>query len=176
MSRRFAVALLVGYSIAASGPKPACAGEIDFDRQVAPILGSRCLECHSGAEPKGKLDLSRAKAALAGGESVVIVAGEPERSLLWQRVEGEEMPPKHPLPAAERGILKAWIAAGAKWGTDPIDRFRFTTATRAGYDWWSLKPIQHIELPPIADDKWAANMVDRFILHKLEAAGLRPSP
>ena len=51
----------------------------DFDRQVAPILAGRCLECHSGAEPKGKLDLSQAKAALAGGESgAAIEAGKPE--------------------------------------------------------------------------------------------------
>jgi hypothetical protein len=177
MWRRLGIPFVVGWSAVAIAFASARASEIDFDRQVAPILASRCLECHSGNEPKGKLDLSRAKTALSGGESgAVIVAGEPEKSLLWQRIEAEEMPPKHPLSAAERGTFKAWIAAGAKWGTDPIDRFRFTTAARAGYDWWSLKPIPVIKPPQVSDAKWVVTPVDRFILQKLEAAGLAPSP
>src|SRR6185295_7450092 len=99
----------------------------DFDRQVAPILAGRCLEGHSGAEPKGKLDLSQAKEALAGGESgKAIEPSRPELSFLWQRIEANEMPPKHPLLKAEREVLKAWIAGGAKWGADPIDPFRYT--------------------------------------------------
>jgi hypothetical protein len=100
----------------------------DFDREVAPILAGRCLDCHSGSEPKGKLDLSGSKAALAGGESgTALVAGKPDDSNLWQRIAADEMPPKHPLPAAERETIKRWIAAGAKWGTDPIDPFFYTT-------------------------------------------------
>ena len=72
-----------------------------FDRKIAPILAANCLECHSGAKPKGELDLSSRKAALAGGESgQVIAAGNPEKSLLWEHVREDEMPPKKPLPAA----------------------------------------------------------------------------
>jgi Protein of unknown function (DUF1549)/Protein of unknown function (DUF1553)/Planctomycete cytochrome C len=158
-----------GVSAAGEGP--------DFDKQVAPILANRCLECHSGAEPKGKLDLSRAKSAFSGGESgAAIVRSRPDESYLWQRISADEMPPKHPLPAGEREILRAWIAVGANWGTDPIDRFRYTTAERAGFDWWSLQPLQPIEPPPVANAQWRVNPIDRFILHNLEAAGLRPSP
>ena len=128
----FAMPLFVGLTALAAA-RLAGAGDIDFDAQVTPILASRCLECHSGAEPKGKFDLSRAETAVAGGESgTAIVAGQPEQSFLWQRIDTDEMPPKRPLPASERAIVKAWIAAGAKWGTDPIDRFRYTTAARAG--------------------------------------------
>ena len=132
----------------------AAAAEPDFDRQVATLLASRCLECHSGAEPKGKLDLSAAKSAVAGGESgPAIVAGKPDESYFWQRIEAGEMPPKHPLPAGERAILKAWIEAGAKWGADPIDPFRYTTSTRAGYDWWSLQPLVRPAVPQIQNPK-----------------------
>jgi uncharacterized protein DUF1549/uncharacterized protein DUF1553/cytochrome c len=177
MLRRPALCLLLLASpVSARG---LCAAEDapDFDKQVAPILAGRCLACHSGAEPKGKLDLSRAKSAMNGGETgPAIVSGRPDESYLWQRVAADEMPPKHPLPAGERAILKAWIAAGAQWGADPIDRFRYTTSERAGYDWWSLKPLERIEPPPVKDSKWVANPVDRFILHGLEAAGLEPSP
>src|SRR5688572_11699385 len=99
--------MIAGAAAAADAP--------DFDRQVAPILAGRCLECHSGAEPKGKLDLSQAKTALAGGESgPAIDAGKPEASNLWQRIEANEMPPKSSLPQAEREIIKAWIVSGAK--------------------------------------------------------------
>jgi len=52
--------------------------KLDFDKRVAPILAGRCIECHSGAEAKGKLDLTSAEKALAGGESgIAIVAGSP---------------------------------------------------------------------------------------------------
>jgi hypothetical protein len=149
----------------------------DFDTQVAKILASRCLACHSGTAPKGKLDLSRAQSAYGGGESgAAIVSGRPDDSYIWQRISADEMPPKHPLPAGEREILRAWIAAGAKWGTDPIERFRFSSAERAGYDWWSLQPLKSVEAPPVANVQWPANLIDRFILHKLEVAGLKPSP
>jgi Protein of unknown function (DUF1553)/Protein of unknown function (DUF1549)/Concanavalin A-like lectin/glucanases superfamily/Planctomycete cytochrome C len=156
----------------------ACTAEPNFDRQVAPILAGRCLECHSGAEPKGKLDLSQAKGAMAGGESgPAIEPGKPATSLLWERITAGEMPPKHPLPEAEREVLKAWIAAGAKWGTDPIDRFRYTSATRAGYDWWSLQPIKRPPLPALRNPQFAIrNPIDAFILAKLEEKGLTPSP
>src|SRR5947208_17047369 len=104
------MAIVVGLTAISAAVAPARAVDIDFDTQVAPILASRCLECHSGAEPKGKLDLSRSKTAVAGGESgEAIVAGQPEQSYLWQRIEADEMPPKHPLPASERAIFKAWI-------------------------------------------------------------------
>ena len=72
--------------------------QVDFDRTVAPLLARRCLDCHSGADPKGKLDLSRKSSALAGGESgAAIVPGKAEESLLWERVSADEMPPKAPL-------------------------------------------------------------------------------
>ncbi len=155
------------------------AAELDFDRQVAPILASRCLDCHSGTEPKGALDLSSAKGAAKGGESgeAAFVTGKPEASPLWQRIEANEMPPKHPLPEAERKVLTEWIAAGAKWGTDPIDPYRFSTTARAGYDWWSLQPLKRPKVPELRDTKAVIrNPIDAFVLAKLEEEDLTPSP
>jgi hypothetical protein len=155
------------------------AADLDFDRHVAPILAGRCLDCHSGSEPKGGLDLSSAKGATKGGESgeAAFVTGKPDASPLWQRIEANEMPPKHPLPEAERKVLKEWIAAGAKWGTDPIDPYRFSTAARAGYDWWSLQPLVRPAVPELRDTKAVIrNPIDAFVLAKLEEKGLTPSP
>ena len=107
-----------------------------FDQQIAPILIRRCLGCHRGSDAKGGLDLSRRASALAGGESgEVIKPMNAHGSLLVQRIQAEEMPPEKPLPAVEKAALAQWVARGAAWGTDPLDPFRFTSDTRAGYDW-----------------------------------------
>jgi hypothetical protein len=150
-------------------PTLALAAEpVSFDRTVAPILAGRCLDCHTGADAKGGLDLSTAK-GLAKGEAVV--AGKPSESSLWKRIDSDEMPPKHPLPANERKVLKDWIEAGAKWGSDPIDPYRFGTEQRAGYDWWSLQPLVTPK-PPESN----VHPIDAFVRAKLAGKKLSPSP
>lgn len=145
---------------------------LDFDRSVAPILAGRCIDCHAGTGAKGGLDLSTAKGMARGGKSgPAIVAGKPGESLLWERIVAGEMPPKHPLPERERLILKTWIESGAGWGRDPIDPFRFTSAARAGTDWWSLKPIARPEVP-----RKAVHPIDEFVRAGLESRKLKPSP
>ncbi|MFO1096561.1 MAG: DUF1549 domain-containing protein [Planctomycetaceae bacterium] len=149
----------------------------DFDREIAPLLASHCLECHSGGEAKGGLDLQRRERAMAGGDSGrVIEPSNVDASVLWQRVAADEMPPKHPLSAAEKELLRRWLEAGASWGTDPIDPFRYTTATRAGSDWWSLQPLQAVQPLPTALHDFVKNPIDRFVAARLEHAGLSPSP
>ena len=156
MLRISLAALLAVHSLATAAPP-------DFDKDVAPILAARCIDCHSGPKPKGKYDISR-KANVDAAE-------------LWRRVEAGEMPPKKPLPEAEAKVLKAWVAAGAKWGTDPIDPFRITTAFRAGYDWWSLQPVKRPAVPEVANPKVEShNAIDAFVLAKLRDKGLSPSP
>jgi hypothetical protein len=145
---------------------------IDFDKAIAPLLASRCLDCHSGAEAKGKFDLSTSKGFAKGGDNgAVVVAGKPAESLIWQRIDAEEMPPKHPLAVNERALLKTWIEQGAKWGSDHIDPYRFSTANRAGYDWWSLQPLKR-PAPPQAD----VHAIDAFVRVKLAEKKLQPSP
>lgn len=142
-----------------------------FDQTVAPLLIERCIDCHSGAKPKGKLDLTR-KASSAK----VVTPKKLDDSVLWQRVVSGEMPPKKPLAEKEKAILKAWIESGAEWGSDPVDPFRVTTSSRAGYDWWALQPIKRSALPSVKAKDWPTNAIDHFILAKLEAEGLTPSP
>ena len=148
-----------------------------FDRKIAPILAAHCFECHRGTEPKGKLDLSRRVTAFRGGESgPAVVAGDLYESLLWEMIEADEMPPKHPLPEGDKKVIREWIADGAMWGSDPIDPFQYTSSRRAGYDWWSLQPLSKQLPPTVDDDRWSRNEIDRFILAKLRAKGLAPSP
>ena len=147
-------------------------GDVDFDKTLAPLLAGRCLGCHAGAGAKGGLDLSTAKGVAAGGDNGPAVApGKPAESLLWRRVAAGEMPPKHPLPEQERAVLKAWIEGGAKWGHGDIDPFRFTTDSRAGFDWWSLAPLAR-PTPPRAD----LHPIDAFVRAGLAGRKLTPSP
>ena len=154
----------------------ATAAPPDFDKQIAPLLAARCVDCHSGPKPKGKLDLSR-KAGVFAAAAPAVVPGKPASSSLWERVAAGEMPPKKPLPEAEQKLLKEWIESGAKWGTDPIDPFRFTTDARAGYDWWALQPVVRPKLPEALNAKHdTRNAIDRFVVAKLSEKGLSPSP
>src|SRR5262245_47427468 len=74
-----------------------------FDTQIAPLLARRCLGCHNASDKKGGLDLTSHAASDKGGENgQVIEPGKPEESSLWQRVQADEMPPKTPLPDAEK--------------------------------------------------------------------------
>ncbi len=162
------VALLVPTGVARAA--------VDFNTQIAPLLARRCLECHSGTDPKSGLDLSQAAGALKGGKNgPALVPGNLAASGMWEKVRGQKMPPKNPLPAGEQELLRQWILAGAAWGA-PIDPFQITSERRAGYDWWSLQPIQRPEPPAIKTPRWARNPIDAFILSKLEAQDMTPSP
>ena len=96
--------------------------DLDFHREVWPILESKCLECHQGSKAKGGLHLDTRAGALKGGESdgPAIVPGDPSKSALLARIcstdDEEKMPPKGPgLAVAEQALLRRWIQDGAHW-------------------------------------------------------------
>jgi putative membrane protein len=97
---------------------PACAVE---DRIV-----TRCLTCHTSAGPQGQLVLEGDwRAALVDTPSAQwpterrVVAGEPERSLLWRKLTGTQAPHGAAMPLGQTGdpdlaaAVEAWIRAGA---------------------------------------------------------------
>lgn len=142
---------------------------IDFERDVAPILQKHCLSCHSGIDAKGGLDLSLRDTAQRGGDSgMAIVAGNLMESLLWTRIQTEEMPPKRPLPEPEKRTLKKWIESGATWTLERLSTFEFSTETRAGLDWWALQPLIHRN-PSYGN-------LDGLIDHQLTGMGLQRNP
>ena len=144
---------------------PLAAAPPDFDKDIAPLIVKRCAECHSGADPKGELDLTRKSAAIGKTHE------------LWELIASDKMPPKKPLPAAEKALFKEWIASGAKWGTDPIDAFATTTEKHAGRDWWSLQTVRRPTVPGIQKPKAKSqNPIDSFIRAKLSDKGLSLAP
>lgn len=160
-----------------------------FRAKVEPILVGRCLQCHAD-EHKGGLNLTTKVTALKGGETgPVIVPGKPERSLLVEHVTNGQMPPKKPLPKDEIAVLRQWIGDGAYFPDRTLDPFSLTTDRRAGYDWWSLRPIVKPRAPAgvgrignpssqegVTDVPPAVTPIDRFLLAKLHLARLEFSP
>ncbi|HVJ84411.1 MAG TPA: c-type cytochrome domain-containing protein, partial [Caulifigura sp.] len=87
-----------------------------FETEIRPILRAHCFDCHGAeAELQGGLDLRLVRFQQKGGESgAAIVPGNANDSLIWQKVESGEMPPgKAKVSAAEKELLRRWIAAGA---------------------------------------------------------------
>ncbi len=169
---------LAALSLLLAGSNPGAAGDaIDFDGKVAPLLARKCLDCHSGSDPKGKLDLSRQSSALAGG----LAARQSCRVSPTTACSGSEFRPTkcrrlRRLTTARRRYCGHGSPQAAGWGTDPIDTFQTTTARRAGRDWWSLQPLTRHAPPAVRYRDWVRTPIDRFILKALEANGIAPTP
>ncbi len=67
--------------------------------------------------------------------------GDPNLSLLMEKVAEGEMPPKGALKPEQVAAVRAWVAAGAPYVSEPL------SPRRAGADWWSLRPIRTV-VPP----------------------------
>ena len=128
-----------------------------FDANIAPLLAKRCLECHDSATKKGRLDLSRKEAALAGDKKgQVIVPGKADQSRLWKAVESDEMPEdRPPLSAEEKKLLRQWIDAGAVWSSDAIDPLAYTRDGRAAFNW-----VRRLTVPEYVETVRSAVGVD----------------
>src|SRR6056300_1143143 len=65
---------------------------IDFEKNIEPILKSRCLECHGSEKQKGQFRVDRLASLLQGGDSgeAAVVPGNPKNSFLIKAIRHEE--------------------------------------------------------------------------------------
>ncbi len=172
--RRPGLGALVVLSVAALGSPIAQAGEAlsapVFSEQAGPLLRERCGRCHGQYRRLARLNLSSAEGLARGGESgPALVPGDVASSLLWQRIEAEDMPPGEPLAASERELIRGWIAAGAPGLPDP-------SQLPPGDTHWAFQPPRTPPLPEVADPSRVQTAVDRFIMARLEAQGWHLAP
>jgi mono/diheme cytochrome c family protein len=183
-SRRILAACGLAALLAPLGPAQAIAAEasdpVDFVRDVRPIFIAHCYDCHGPQAQESGFRLDRKAAALAGGDrgEPTIIAGNSADSPLWQFVSGADpdthMPPEgegEPLSAEQVRVLAAWIDQGAIW-PDGVDEHLNESLTT---DHWSFQPVAEV-VPPATVSDWPAGAIDHFILAKLQAAELAPSP
>ena len=150
-----------------------------FETRVRPLLVTHCAECHSteAGEPEGGLSFdSRADFLAAEG---VVVAGKPDESLLVSaiRYDGDlQMPPDGKLPAEAIATLEDWVRRGLPWPDDgkPATVASFDIATRKA-EHWCWHPPEPSPPPAVRDKDWCRSDIDRFVLARLEAAGLEPA-
>jgi hypothetical protein len=145
-------------------------GQVDFNQHVRAILSDRCYKCHGpdSENRQGDLRFDQAEDALQARASsglLVIQPGKPTRSELYQRISSTDpdvqMPPpdsKLELSPSEIEVLGRWIKQGAAWD-----------------DHWSFVSPAESTLPRVTRQGWVRNAVDRFVLSRLEAAGISPA-
>jgi cytochrome c553 len=164
---RIAAAMLAACSAAvASEPVSEPAEQpLDFNRDIRPILSENCFYCHGqdGNKREADLRLDDREAAIHAG---AIVPGDPGASVVLERIHSTDadvvMPPPNSnrrLSEDQKKLLDRWIKEGAAYAPH----------------WAFMPPVR----PQPSEPKhaaWALNDIDRFVLAKLEAAGLKPSP
>jgi hypothetical protein len=148
------------------------AQEIDFLRDVRPILAARCYRCHSESLDKQEAGLKLDKFAtlLKGSdEGAVIAAGKSGESKLIERISATDdtrMPPEgQPLNADQIAKIKAWIDQGAKGPPE---------GSEDKPNHWSFqKPVRPV-VPTPANGSYVRNPIDAFIAAKHEELKLTP--
>jgi hypothetical protein len=152
---------------------------IDFIKDIQPLFANTCYACHGPEKQKSNYRLDAKPYAFKGGDiGKPILPGDSAHSSLIHYVAGIHpeitMPPKGtPLTVQQVSDLRAWIDQGARW---PADADKIKAIDRS--DWWSLKSIVRPPVPQVADDQTAhaRNPIDNFILARLNAQHLAPSP
>ncbi|MFO1062297.1 MAG: PSD1 and planctomycete cytochrome C domain-containing protein [Pirellulales bacterium] len=169
-SRLFRCAPILFAALCGS-PYAAGADELQFNRDVRPILSAACFRCHGFDAKARQADLrldSADDATRPREDGPAVVPGKPDESSVWKRIVSADkdlvMPPPdaiRQLTDAEKETLKRWIAEGAKYQRH-----------------WSVEPITNPAVPAESTEyaAWNRNPIDRFLLQKIVAAGLKPQP
>jgi hypothetical protein len=132
---------------------------------VQRILTAYCVSCHGPEEPSAALSLDTFEGVMDGE---VVEPGDSAASELMVRIRGEgEMPQMPigfvPLSTADQKLIADWIDAGA-----------LAPAGSKTTHWAYSAPVK----PPVpnSDSEWIVNPIDAFVLARLEAESLKPSP
>lgn len=142
---------------------------VEFNRDIRPILSDTCYQCHGPDSTQRKaelrLDLQKHLYDVRDNQRLVLPR-RPEDSLLWQRVTSrdpdERMPPADSdrrLKPRDLALIRKWIAQGAVWQPH-----------------WSFVPPRAVRVPRAAAPLRIRNPIDAFVLQRLTASGLGPSP
>jgi hypothetical protein len=169
--RLFLAALVLGFmaalpSIGAEAPLPKV---VDFNRDVRPILSENCYQCHGPDKNKRKagLELQKKEGLFRShDETRTVVPGKPAESELFRRLVTEDKNERMPSPKSGKSlsprqiaVIRTWIEQGAAW---------------KGH--WAYLASTRPQPPAVEQPGSVRNPVDRFILARLQEAGLQPSP
>ena len=142
----------------------ASAKNVDFNRQIRPILSEHCFQCHGPDKKARKGDFRLDRPGPELHKKGIVVPKNLQKSSLVARISSADedlrMPPKstnRPLSKEKIALLKEWIASGGKFKSH-----------------WSLIPPRRPALPTV-NSSWPRNSIDTFVLSKLKERGLTPT-
>ena len=143
------------------------AQDVSFNRDIRSLLSNRCFACHGpdaeSREAGLRLDQADGDEGAVGS---VIEPGSVEDSEMWNRItsddESEIMPPPdshlEPLNEKELDLVKRWIETGANYES-----------------FWAFDPPLKPSTPVVANKSWSTQLVDLYVLKKLESLQRSPS-
>lgn len=144
------------------------AAEVQFNRDIRPILSENCFQCHGpdAQHREADLRLDQRESAIGKREhGAAIAPGNIAASELVKRIittdDDLKMPPAksgRQLTSEQIALLQKWIEQGAKYE-----------------EHWSLIPPQQVARPEVKDRTWPKNAIDHFVLARLEREGMRPA-
>ena len=137
------------------------AAEVDYVRDIKPVLSRRCFSCHGGLKQEQDLRLDTAELMKKGGASgPAVIAGQSGTSLILSAIQGtngaSRMPPEgEPLTPEQIELIRQWIDEGANAPhEEPLKD--------PAQHWAYLNPVR-APLPTGIDPAWTQNPVDAFV-------------
>jgi Protein of unknown function (DUF1553)/Protein of unknown function (DUF1549)/Planctomycete cytochrome C len=150
--------------------------EVDYERDIKPLLMAKCIQCHDQQKHESGLRLDRGGGLLQGGDNgASVIAGKSTDSRLIAILRGQDhevsrMPVDgEPLNELQIALIAKWIDAGARMPES--ERTLTTTSTH-----WAFQPPMASAIPDSSGESSIQNPIDRFILARLNVEGLVPSP
>jgi hypothetical protein len=162
--------LLFGFLLSFGCVQAQTASRADFfEAKVRPLLIARCASCHGDKAQMAGIQLTSKEALHRSG---VVTPGDPSASRLVQAVRyGSKikMPPDGKLADHEIQAIERWIGEGAVWPDTPVVSRLSDAPTH-----WSFVPVRKTDPPEVRDQAWPRTDIDRFILARIEKAGISP--
>ncbi len=151
-----------------------------FEERVRPVLAEHCYACHSheAERVKGGVYLDSRAGVI---DSFAAEPGDPDNSLMIEAVHytdpTTQMPPAGKLADEDIAALEQWVAMGLPWPDEAaagqVEAFDLEARHAAHWCW---QPPARTAPPEVRRQGWVRNDIDRYILAKLEEAGLSPAP
>ncbi len=147
-----------------------------FRSRVGPLFAQKCLACHGDGQVNGGVELTSRGSLIASGK--VGASASDSRLMAVLRHEREPFMPlgQAKLEDSEIDAVARWIELGAPYDQPLRGRKAPASASEGGGEFWSFRPLADPIPPSVRDEEWVRTPIDRFILARLEAAGIEPNP
>lgn len=155
-----------------AGASPASQSVVDskigFNKHIRPLLVKNCYACHGDAKELMGNVMMKSFEEITGqnGYEAIVIPGDADSSPMAKRISSPHpemrMPPEETgkrLTEQEIATIRQWINEGAEFEKH----------------WAYVKP-ERPAVPEVNNSAWVSNPIDAFVLAKIEAAGLEPSP